>query len=116
MNANRDPEGVDRLFREYVQALVAALESARKNYDSSALRPPFQGGAPPLAADPRVLAVIRRFFLAYDKLCKAAGGGVRRPPHEFIMERLSPRHDDLLKHLLELTYLPIGVDEKEEWV
>jgi hypothetical protein len=117
MSAKRVPGRHDLLFAEYVDALRSAVDAARKAFDSSNVRPPLVHLGPiPLAVDPRVIAVVRRYFFACDALNRDQAAGSPELPHVFIVERLAGKEDELWKVLTELPYLPIGTDERDQWV
>ena len=117
MTARRRPSRHDELFAAYVVDLRAALAAAAERFDNSTVRPPLErAGQVPLAVDPRVIAVIRRYFFACDRLNRDEEGGSQELPHVFVVERLSGKHDDVWKAVAELPYLPIGTDELDNWI
>jgi hypothetical protein len=117
MIARRAANRHDALFAEYVAALKTALAVAARDFDASIVRPPLEHAGPiPTAVDPRVIAVICRYFFACDRLNQAEGAESAELPHVFIVERLAGTHDELWKALTELPYLPIGTDDQDRWV
>jgi hypothetical protein len=118
MSPKKTPSRHDELFAEYVLALREAVGAARMEFDTSTVRPPLAaggGGSIPIVVDPRVIAVIRRYFFACDRLNREKSSPSELP-HVFVVERLSGSHDDLWNLMVDLPYLPIGTDEQDRWL
>jgi hypothetical protein len=70
---------------------------------------------PPACCGGRVIAVVRKYWLACDELNRKYGNkGIA--PHEFMTELLEARTTELAGFLRRLPYWPIGKNEKGEWV
>lgn len=117
MSRKRTPNRYDELFVSYVAELHEALTAAKKNFDASNVRAPLQQAASiPLATDPRVIAVLRKYFFACDALTRDRTAGPAELPHVFIVEKLAGKYDELWEALAELPYLPIGTNREDRWV
>lgn len=98
----------DELFDLYVPTLDRVVREAANS------TPQLNAGGP-LATHPRIIAVFREFFLACDRINREDAGDSYEYPQEFTIGRLKGKRDDLADVLAEFPYLPIGVDEHDNW-
>ena len=117
-------KGHRALFQQYVTALtvvmaVAEADARRRPNDTDGPRTDIFGWRGPPAADPRVIGVIRDFFFRCERLNREnedAGVDEYVEPPVFVHEMLTGRHQALWDFVAELDFLPVGVNENEEWI
>ena len=114
------------LFESYKRELAAARDVALRRYagrlqtwtrqlGSEARAQERMASEQPACVDMRVIAVLRKYWLACDALNEKLGDrGIE--PIVFMTEHLEARSPDLAAFLSELPYWPIGKDKKGRWV
>ncbi len=73
----------------------------------------------PLGPTPtkKIITVVRKYWLACDRLNKQVQPHERVSPVTFILQWLMEReHDDLAEFLTGFPYWPVGLDEDGNWV
>lgn len=121
------PDNHDELFQAYVNALRTAFDEAREEYGatlendarvakSEKAESVLNAKQSLLCTHPYVIEVFRHYFLACDALNRTAAKNEFVYPGIFSTEYLSGENNDLFDLMADLSYLPIGLDEKDRYV
>lgn len=114
------------LLNDYVGELRSAREDAVRRYEgrlrtwtqrlgSEARAHEKLASGPPLCCAGRVIAVVRKYWLACDALNRQHPAE-RIDPREFIVEHLASRSPDLARFLRPMPYFPLGKTKSGDWV
>jgi hypothetical protein len=116
------------LFKEYLIELRIVFREVTKERENElqALTLELNGDAQqarasifekfgPTCAHGRVIATIRKYWLACDRLNKKHED-LYVPPRVFVFENLFGEEDELADFLSDLAYWPIGLDEAGNYV
>ena len=121
----------EQLFDQYVAELSEMAEIAKTQFDQKVAFETNRGLSEedahaavriqqgPVAAHPCVLAIIRKYFFACDKLnreIEERGEEEFTYPNDFVHDMLAGSHEELWEFIADLDYLPIGVSRDEEWI
>jgi hypothetical protein len=116
------------LFQQYEAELRWAINEARsrRKTEIASLTGFFEGNEAraresvarkgPLCIEPHVIGVIRKYWLACDRLNESVSPRDRVDPLVFINDRLQAHAPDLAQVLSEIPYWPMGQDEEGRWV
>jgi|SRR6266850_2919013 len=104
--------------REQEQTIRRIMD--QQGVDEEEAREIDEGESGPLVHNGRAIHLIRKYWLAVDRLKKEAQSqpdGAWVEPLTFLVEYLGeePDGEELVNYLTQISYWPIGLDENGEW-
>lgn len=119
------PEAYSALLGEYLVALSEARQHAlarragrlktwTRRLGSEGRAREHLASNGPLCADPKVVAVVRKYWLACDALNRRSPGSTVDPAR-FLVDWARTRSPALADLVAGLSYWPLGIDEAGNW-